>query len=325
MRHLAGTVTIFLTVLALQVTLVFPALATSLSVAPSAGPSGSIVEVQGSGFLPDVVVALCWDKAGCSNLGRIETDGNGELNTNVEVPADSTSGVHTLNACQIGLATCGQATFEVLGSVEESTTTEPEAVTTTTEMSTTTTLTSTTQVTTTSTTTPDSTTSTQAAPAFSPTTASSATTTTTEPLTTATTTADVSGAVPTTSGSKTSPPRGSPPDQTIGESTINQPTTTTAPEGADHESTEYRSLSNIRERYSPPGTEDASSSAGAIESSQTTETTFEDTDDQTPLASSSSTPKGILDDLNPIVAWLAVMIPTILIFLAIDEVRRRRN
>jgi hypothetical protein len=127
-RVVAGvsTLTLVLTILMIQVTAAVPASAAVLVVEPSVGTGGVPATVTGSGF-GDERVSLCWDKAGCSNLGQ-ETPVLGAFTTAVTIPEDAVSGQHLIYACQSG--DCSSAAIEVLGN---DTTIPPETTTTTLE------------------------------------------------------------------------------------------------------------------------------------------------------------------------------------------------
>lgn len=119
-----GTLTLVLSILIIQVTTAIPASAAVLVVVPSVGTGGVPATVTGSGF-GEETVKLCWDKAGCSNLGQ-ETPVLGTFTTAIIIPDDAVSGQHLIYACQSG--DCSSAAIEVVGS---DTTMPPETTTTT--------------------------------------------------------------------------------------------------------------------------------------------------------------------------------------------------
>ena len=108
-----STLTLVLTILMIQVTAAVPASAAVLVVVPSAGTGGLPATVTGSGF-EDERVNLCWDKAGCSNLGQ-ETPEAGIFTTTIIIPEDAVSGSHLIYACQSGV--CSSAAIEVVGPI----------------------------------------------------------------------------------------------------------------------------------------------------------------------------------------------------------------
>ena len=119
-----STLTLVLSIVMIQVTGAVPASAAVLEVVPSAGTGGLPATVTGGGF-EDERVNLCWDKAGCSNLGQV-TPVLGVFTTTIIIPEDAASGQHLIYACQSGV--CSSAGIEVLGS---DTTMPPETTTTT--------------------------------------------------------------------------------------------------------------------------------------------------------------------------------------------------
>ena len=123
---IAGSVTLVLTLLLLQITTAQTAAAASISISPSSGLAGSSARVTGSAFLPLVSVDLCWGGSGCSNLGTAMTDIDGSFGVAITVPTDATPGRYTVSACQSGLG-CTGTVFDV-GS-DDSTTTSTSSTT----------------------------------------------------------------------------------------------------------------------------------------------------------------------------------------------------
>ena len=109
-RVTAGTIVI----LVLQVTIALPAAAASISLLPVSGVAGSFVQVEGSGFLPDLPVAICWNHQECSNLGRADVNATGGFSTTIRVDNGAAPGTYSVNACQAARETCEQATFLVI-------------------------------------------------------------------------------------------------------------------------------------------------------------------------------------------------------------------
>lgn len=127
-RGLAGLVTAIPIALLVHVVLAPAALAASLTVSPSVASPGSAVAANGSGFVEEETVALCWDRAGCSNLGRADTDENGEFTVLVGIPDSAAQGEHTIFACQRSVG-CAQGSLEVLPTQITTTTVSPTTTT----------------------------------------------------------------------------------------------------------------------------------------------------------------------------------------------------
>ena len=158
-RVVAGvsTLALVLTILLVQVTAAVPASAADLVVVPNVGSGGLPVTVTGSGF-DDEPVTLCWDNAGCSDLGE-DTPVLGFFTTTITIPEDAVPGQHLIYACQSG--GCSSAAIEVVGAettMPPETTVPPETTTTTLEPTTSDPTTTPTTIQTTTTTTSSSTT-----------------------------------------------------------------------------------------------------------------------------------------------------------------------
>lgn len=190
-RLMAGSVVVVSMLLALQL-LSLPAFADrALSLSTQQAEPGSSLSISGIDFDENDLVALCWDRPRCANLGLTRTDDDGSFSTNVSVPGSATPGSHTITACEFFEDDCGRATLTVVADVATSTsstmpqTTSQPISTTTTSPPTTTSASPTTSSTTT------------ASPA---TTLDDPATTTTEPVPVATTSSDTTVGSPPTTG-----------------------------------------------------------------------------------------------------------------------------
>ncbi len=84
-RVTTGTIGMAIVVVMLQVTVALPAVAESMSLQPASAVAGSSLLLQGSGFLPNTPVSVCWIKQGCSNLGRADADASGEFSMTIHI------------------------------------------------------------------------------------------------------------------------------------------------------------------------------------------------------------------------------------------------
>ena len=190
-RVIAGSVTLVLTLLLLQITTAPMAAAASISISPSSGLAGSSARVTGGDFLPLLAVDLCWGGSGCSNLGTTVADIEGNFGVAITVPTDATAGRYTVSACQSGLG-CSETVFDVTSDDTTTSSTSSTTIpgTTTLTLGSTTTLRTTTSMSGPASGTPPSTTSTPG-PTTVPTTATTTTTSTT--ISDSTTTSDNTG------------------------------------------------------------------------------------------------------------------------------------
>lgn len=143
-RVMAFTISVA-AILVLQVVAVLPAAADDgqINLSPTTGLPGSTVLISGEDFDDEETVRICWGSVGCSNLGHVSTDDDGNFSLTVIVPSQAAPGDHTLAACERD--DCATAVFEV----QSETTTSIPATTTTIAVTTTTPETTTTQLTTT--------------------------------------------------------------------------------------------------------------------------------------------------------------------------------
>ena len=314
-----STLTLVLSIVMIQVTGAVPASAAVLEVVPSAGTGGLPATVTGGGF-EDERVSLCWDKAGCSNLGQV-TPVLGVFTTTIIIPEDAASGQHLIYACQSGV--CSSAGIEVLGS---DTTMPPETTTTTL----------------------DTTTST-------PTTTSSTIQTTTTTLSSSTTTvfgsttSQPSSSPSSTAGPGPSPPPifGPTPPPIFGSPTTSLPgvTESTDPLAEDGDQEENQDQDGLfgRSDADPPAPILDSVMSGvfipAPEASPDSELGIGAPDGGTPIPQASigpdpqaqqssgnrSVPDFPMPDLGTLALWLVVTVGVTAVALTFDAVRQRRS
>lgn len=327
----ASTLTLVLSILMIQVTGAVPASAAVLEVVPSAGTGGLPATVTGGGF-EDEVVKLCWDKAGCSNLGQ-ETPVLGVFTTTIIIPEDAASGSHLIYACQSG--GCSSAGIEVVGS---DTTMPPETTTTTPEPTTSTPTTSSTIQTTTTTLSNSTTTvfgSTTSQPSSSP-------------STTAGPTQGPTAGPGTTLVDPTPPPIFGPtPPPIFGSPTTSLPgvTESTDPLAEDQDQEENQDQDGLfgRSDADPPASILDSVMSGvfipAPEASSDSELALGPLDGGTPLPQASigpdpqaqqssgnrSVPDFPMPDLGTLALWLVVTVGVTAVALTFDMVRQRHN
>ncbi len=315
-----STLGLVVTILVLQATTAAPAAASVLFVQPT-GIGGLPATVTGSGF-EDVRVSLCWDRAGCSNLGQ-DTPVLGTFTTDIIVPEGAAPGQHSIYACQSG--SCSSAVIEVIGS---DTTTTTTATTPTTE-TTTTTLSPTTSTT------------------LSPTTSTPATTPTTSAATTTTTSLGATTSVPSRFPTSTAGP-----DTTlVGPSPVGAPTTSLPAitgttdhlgEGDQDEGEDEAQLgagsdadpptpildavmSGVFSIDPPTSSEDQLVTGPLDAATPIPEPSSDSAPQDEPLAKNRAPADFPMPDIGMWVLWLAVTVSVSAFALTFDAVRQRRS
>jgi hypothetical protein len=323
-----STLALVLTILMIQITAAVPASAASLDVAPSAEAAGLPATVTGSGFEDDRV-SLCWDKAGCSNLGQ-ETPEAGIFTTTIIIPEDAVSGSHLIYACQSGV--CSSAGIEVVGTD----TTMPPEITTTTLEPTTSLPTTTSSTVQTTTTTPSSSTTT----VFG--------STTSQPSSSPSSTAGPTQGPATTLVGPTPPPIFGPsPPPIFGTPTTSLPgiTETTGPSAEDQDQEEDQdqggqfggsdedppvpSLDSVLSGVFSPAPEASSDSElaiGALDGGTPIPQASIGPDPQAQQSSGNRSPADFaMPDLGMLALWLVVTVGVSAVALTFDAVRQRRS
>jgi len=112
-RVTTGTIAMTIMLLVLQITTALPAIAVSISLQAASAVAGSSLLLQGSGFLPDEPVSICWINQGCSNLGKADPDALGEFSVTIHIGAVA-PGAYSVNACQSHREFCAGTTLLVL-------------------------------------------------------------------------------------------------------------------------------------------------------------------------------------------------------------------
>lgn len=288
-RLVAALLTAVLIALLIQIVVAPIALGASLSIDPYEVDPGSSVSVGGAGFEEEEIVALCWDRAGCSNLGRLKTDDDGEFRVSVRIPNDASPGPHAIYACQSEVG-CAQGSLLILE--DENTTTTIPSTTTTIRPTTTT---------------------------IPPTTTTVALTTTTIPLTTTTSPAGTTTSRPGSIAPFSTTLVTSPPTTVEAISSGGDDYTTIVDDallsrlGEDGPEVLSRSIS-------PDSTADGAPDAETSEANED-----EDTDDDLPVAFGDSGGGLLRGPAAMTVGWLGVMLLAVVVVLGVDGLRRRRS